>query len=103
VGDRFTTKPYIAGAAYIAKMSDYCHGCRFDPKTSCPLTPMYWAFLGRHTEVLGRVDRMKLPVMAERKRSAALRTRDARVFELVRDALRAGHEVPEDVVTRETP
>ena len=38
--DLLTTKPYVAGAAYIHKLSDYCGGCRFDPKTTCPLTPM---------------------------------------------------------------
>lgn len=45
VGDLMTTKPYVSGAAYIDRMSDYCRGCRFDPKSDCPLTPIYWAFL----------------------------------------------------------
>ncbi|MGY2251305.1 cryptochrome/photolyase family protein, partial [Pseudomonas gingeri] len=44
-GDVMTTKPYVAGAAYVHRMSDYCRGCRFDPKSTCPLTPLYWAFL----------------------------------------------------------
>lgn len=44
-GDLMITKPYIAGAAYVNRMSDYCGECAFDPKSTCPLTPMYWAFL----------------------------------------------------------
>ena len=26
------TKPYVAGGAYLNTMTDYCGGCRFDPK-----------------------------------------------------------------------
>ena len=48
-----TTKPYAAGGAYIDRMSDYCGGCRYDPRTrlgvnACPFTAGYWAFLDRH-------------------------------------------------------
>ncbi|MCW3843742.1 cryptochrome/photolyase family protein [Micromonospora yasonensis] len=47
---RATTKPYVAGGAYINRMSDYCGGCRYDPKQhlgeqACPFTAGYWAFL----------------------------------------------------------
>ena len=52
LGPLFVTKPYVSGAAYIDKMSDYCRDCRFHPKRSCPITPMYWAFLGRHEQKL---------------------------------------------------
>jgi deoxyribodipyrimidine photolyase-related protein len=49
---RMTTKPYAAGGAYINRMSDYCRGCRYDPRTrlgvnACPFTAGYWAFLDR--------------------------------------------------------
>jgi deoxyribodipyrimidine photolyase-related protein len=49
---RMTTKPYAAGGAYINRMSDYCRGCRYDPRTrlgvnACPYTAGYWAFLDR--------------------------------------------------------
>ncbi|MFC4144904.1 cryptochrome/photolyase family protein [Micromonospora mangrovi] len=47
---RITTKPYVSGGAYINRMSDYCGGCRYDPKKrvgpdACPFTAGYWAFL----------------------------------------------------------
>ncbi len=93
VGALITTKPYIAGAAYIDKMSDYCKGCRFNPKTTCPLRPLYWAYLGRHAEVLKTVPRMKLPLVAESRRSAAQRSDDAAAFEHVSTTLTAGHEL----------
>lgn len=96
VGDLLTTKPYVAGAAYINKMSDYCGGCRFNPKTTCPLTPMYWAFLGRHRNVLDGVDRMKLPLASEARRAPEKKRADAEVFERTRTALVRGEElVPE--------
>jgi deoxyribodipyrimidine photolyase-related protein len=93
VGDLLTTKPYVAGSAYIDRMSDYCGGCRFDPKTTCPLTPMYWAFLGRHGDALAKVDRMKLPMIAESRRSAEQRRADAEVYERTASALARGEEL----------
>jgi hypothetical protein len=34
LGQMMTTKPYISGAAYIDRMSDYCGTCAFDPKST---------------------------------------------------------------------
>ncbi|MFU8874778.1 cryptochrome/photolyase family protein [Micromonospora sp. SL4-19] len=47
---RTTTRPYVCGGAYLHRMSDYCGGCRYDPRTrlgddACPFTAGYWAFL----------------------------------------------------------
>ena len=93
VGDLLTTKPYVSGAGYIDRMSDYCGDCRFDPKKNCPLTPMYWAFLGRHRDVLATVDRMKLPMLAEARRSPEQHRADALTFDRVSKALAAGEEL----------
>jgi deoxyribodipyrimidine photolyase-related protein len=90
VGDLLTTKPYIAGSAYIHRMSDYCKGCRFDPKTTCPVTPLYWAYLGRHAEKLSKVERLRLSLAAESRRSLKQRREDAETFERVSKALTAG-------------
>ena len=92
-GDVMTTKPYIAGAAYLHKMGDYCAGCAFDPKRDCPVTPLYWAFLGRHAARLGHNQRMAVPLAALRKRPAAQRARDAAVFDVVAARLAAGRTV----------
>ena len=51
-GALFTTKPYVSGANYIHRMSDYCEHCRFVPGKTCPYTPMYWGFLEQHRELL---------------------------------------------------
>jgi deoxyribodipyrimidine photolyase-related protein len=93
VADLLTTKPYIAGSAYIHKMSDFCSSCRFDPKRTCPLTPMYWAYLARHREVLHGVPRMRLPLVAEARRSNEQRAADASVYESVSRALSQGDEL----------
>lgn len=90
VGDVATTKPYVAGAAYIDRMSDYCGKCQFDPKTTCPLTPMYWAFLARNQERLAGVDRMKLPLASVSRRPEDRRRADRETFEHVRDTLARG-------------
>ncbi len=93
LGELLTTKPYVAGSAYIHKMSDFCEGCRFDPKTTCPLPSLYWAFLGRHREALRGVNRMKLPMASEGKRSLAQKKGDAATFERISRALAAGEEL----------
>ncbi|MCB9675742.1 MAG: cryptochrome/photolyase family protein [Alphaproteobacteria bacterium] len=93
VGDAMTTKPYVAGSGYVQRMSDYCTGCRFHPKKSCPLTPMYWAYLARHRGVLDGVDRAKRQVLGLDRRAPERQASDARIFEAVRDALAEGERL----------
>ena len=52
------TKPYVSGAAYIDRMSDYCKGCHYDKKDrlgerACPFNALYWDFFARNEERLG--------------------------------------------------
>jgi deoxyribodipyrimidine photolyase-related protein len=89
-GGVMTTKPYVAGAAYIDRMSDYCSGCAFKPDGDCPVTPMYWAFLERHEPLLKSNPRLKLPLASMRKRPAERRARDQRTFVHVREVLANG-------------
>ncbi len=56
-GGLVATKPYIASANYINKMSDYCSDCAYDParrtgERACPFNSLYWAFLHRHRDRL---------------------------------------------------
>jgi deoxyribodipyrimidine photolyase-related protein len=49
-GGLLASKPYVASAAYINRMSNYCGGCRYDPKArtgenACPFNYLYWTFL----------------------------------------------------------
>jgi deoxyribodipyrimidine photolyase-related protein len=93
-GDVMTTKPYVSGAAYLHKMSDYCAGCAFSPKPSaknaCPITAMYWAFLDDNQRRLQDNQRIKLPLASCRKRSAEQRDDDHRVRDRVRELLGDG-------------
>ena len=56
-GGLVATKPYIASANYINKMSDYCPSCRYQPakrtgEGACPFNSLYWDFLHRHRDRL---------------------------------------------------
>jgi deoxyribodipyrimidine photolyase-related protein len=90
VGDLMTTKPYVSGAGYIDKMSDYCRSCRFDPAKTCPITPLYWAFLERHRPALEQNPRLFMPMNALKKRSADKKASDAATYREVHAALSAG-------------
>ena len=86
------TKPYVSGAAYINRMSDYCGKCQYDPKkalgeNSCPFTSLYWSFLDRNSDKLGTNPRLAMPYNTLRRKTpqerAALRARaDEAIAEL---------------------
>jgi len=97
LGDLFTTKPYVSGAAYLNKMSDYCGSCAFSPKSDCPITPLYWDFLGRNAKRLDGNPRVAMPLRSLEKRSQAQRSHDRAVREWVVSTLREGARLhPED-------
>ncbi len=61
------TKPYAASANYIGKMSNYCKGCRYDPRqrtgeSACPFNTLYWDFMIRHKQRFARNQRMSMMV-----------------------------------------
>ncbi len=79
-GGKLASKPYAASGNYINKMSDYCRGCRYDPKvrtgeTACPFNYFYWDFMARHRSqlkaqgrinlILGQLDRMDPAELAQ--------------------------------------
>ena len=96
LGELMTTKPYVSGAAYIHRMSDYCAGCRFDPAKDCPIRRLYWAFLDRHRERLAGNPRLNMPLASLRKRAAERRRADRETFEAVGRVLREGRELEPD-------
>ncbi len=88
-GGLTATKPYVSGAAYIDRMSDYCGKCALNPKKStgpgsCPFTALYWTFMERHQDLLGSNQRMRMPFATLRKKTSeereALRERAARAI-----------------------
>jgi deoxyribodipyrimidine photolyase-related protein len=97
-GGAMTTKPYVAGSAYLEKMGDFCGACAFSPGSTCPITRLYWAFLARNEPVLKGNPRMKLVMGSFRRRSEAERGRDAAAFVHVRDMLVNGKAISPDSV-----
>ena len=77
--DAFTTKPYVASAAYVKRQSGLsakgrgpaaareeapCARCAFDPDaragpTACPFNAMYWDFLASHRARLAKNPRLR--------------------------------------------
>jgi len=73
-GGLTATKPYVSGAAYINRMSDFCGKCQLDPRKSlgegsCPFTAMYWSFLERNEPKLAHLQRMWMPLNTMRGKS----------------------------------
>ena len=53
-GGLFATKPYIGGANYISKVSDY----RKSKSWADPVDGLYWSFIDRHRQVFAENQRM---------------------------------------------
>jgi deoxyribodipyrimidine photolyase-related protein len=69
------TKPYVSGAAYINRMSNFCGHCQYDPKKStgpgsCPFTALYWTFLKRNEATLASNSRLRMPYNSLRRKSS---------------------------------
>jgi deoxyribodipyrimidine photolyase-related protein len=92
-GDLMTTKPYVSGTPYILKMSDYCEGCAFDPKTNCPVSSLYWGFLLRHEDALKDNPRMRVPLASLKRRDRHARERDGLVFRKAKALLLSGQKM----------
>jgi deoxyribodipyrimidine photolyase-related protein len=74
-GGVMASKPYIATGKYIARMSNACRSCPFDPAvrvgpSACPFTTLYWDFLLAHDERLAGNPRMTMQVRNARRLSA---------------------------------
>jgi deoxyribodipyrimidine photolyase-related protein len=78
-GGLMASKPYVASGKYIQRMSNYCHGCRFDPsaatgENACPFTTLYWDFLRRHQQLLAANPRMTMQLANLRRMDKSVRT-----------------------------
>ncbi len=74
-GGLMGSKPYAASANYINKMSNYCSGCRYDPKKrlgpdACPFNALYWNFIGTHQAAFKMNPRMSQIVFGYQKMKA---------------------------------
>ena len=63
-GGLLASKPYAASGAYIDRMSDYCGACAYDVREksgskACPFNYLYWDFLARNRQTLGRNGRLQ--------------------------------------------
>jgi deoxyribodipyrimidine photolyase-related protein len=94
-GGVLASKPYVASGKYLARMSNYCVSCRYDPAESvgpkaCPFTTLYWDFLLRHETKLAGNSRMALQLRNLGKLTATQRERIVQQAEAFRASLRPG-------------
>ncbi len=96
-GGVMASKPYVASGKYIARMSNYCRSCHFDPDEStgpnaCPFTTLYWDFLARHRDALASNPRMVMQLKnLARLAPAKLAAIRARAAELREKPALLGH------------
>ncbi len=62
-GGLIGSKPYVASANYINKMSNYCKGCVYDKdkrhgENACPFNSLYWNFYIQHEDKLKKNPRI---------------------------------------------
>ena len=93
LGSAMMTKPYVAGSAYINRMSDHCKSCQFHHKKTCPMTRLYWAYLQRHAPSFKGNHRMAIAMKNVERRADEEKNLDSATFEHVRKTLLAGEEV----------
>ena len=93
LGTAMMTKPYVAGSAYINRMSDHCKSCQFHHKKTCPMTRLYWAYLNRHGPSFTGNHRMAIAMKNVARRSDEEKTLDEATFEHVRATLLKAEEV----------
>lgn len=70
------SKPYLASANYINKMSNYCSDCNYNYKLrygdkACPFNSLYWNFFERHRDKLANNPRIGMSYVTLNKMSAA--------------------------------
>ena len=99
-GGLLASKPYAASANYINRMSDYCRGCRYQPKVrtgddACPFNYFYWDFLDRHRDQLQSQGRMSF-ILKHLDKMAATE------LDAIRTQAQAWHGQPETSATAAT-
>ena len=101
LGDAMMTKPYVSGTPYLNKMGDHCKGCSLDPKRTCPISKLYWAYLERHKSAFEGNVRMAMPLRSLSKRNEEQKHEDAVTFASVSDTFQRG-EIwkPENLVSQ---
>ena len=104
-GGYTATKPYIASANYINKMSNYCTECHFSPKLrtgsgACPYNFLYWNFLIQNEEKLRANPRLGPNVLSLRHvkdGERAVITQEAQTFLNQLEYYSADSQVRDDV------
>ena len=93
LGTAMMTKPYVAGSAYINRMSDHCKSCQFHHKKTCPMTRLYWAYLNRHGPSFTGNHRMAIAMKNVARRADEEKALDEATFQHVQSTLLRGEEV----------
>lgn len=102
VGPVMTTKPYVSGAPYVNRMSNYCKKCPFHPSKTCPVSNLYWAFMARNRETLSDIFRIKRLLGNLDRRSERKKAQDQQIYQLLRRRFSEGLPVSPEMIARET-